>query len=114
MLHFYMMYLARRRQKYDMRMLYNNSIFLVSFRLVNRNGNLTGEGRVEIFYGNSWGTVCDGTFSNTDAMVVCKQLGYAWYTYEKTIAYIVCGFLNLEASNELLANFREHAVLLCV
>ena len=75
-----------------MRMLYNNSIFLVhvGVRFVNRNGNLTGERRVEIFYGHSWETVCNDNFSNTDAMVVCTQLGFAWYTYEKTIAYIVC------------------------
>ncbi|XP_071504911.1 neurotrypsin-like [Diadema antillarum] len=33
-------------------------------------------GRVEIFHENSWGTICDNTWSSTEAEVVCQQLGY--------------------------------------
>ncbi|XP_072166895.1 CD5 antigen-like [Diadema setosum] len=33
-------------------------------------------GRVEIFHENSWGTICDNTWSSTEAKVVCDQLGY--------------------------------------
>ena len=40
-------------------------------------GAVHSEGRLEIYYGGQWGTVCSAYFSLADGYVACRQLGYA-------------------------------------
>lgn len=46
----------------------------LQIRLV--GGNNAKEGRVELFFNNTWGTVCDDQFDDREANVFCRMLGY--------------------------------------
>ena len=35
------------------------------------------EGRLEVCFFNQWGTICSGSWGQTEAGVICNQLGYA-------------------------------------
>ena len=41
------------------------------------NGSTSSEGRIEICYNNTFGTICDDQWGRLDAEVACRQLGFS-------------------------------------
>ena len=52
--------------------------FSVRIDELNLPGSNTILGRVLVYVDNDWGAVCARTFTDTEAAVVCRQLGFQY------------------------------------
>ena len=53
---------------------YTSCCCLLTVRLT--GSGLLYEGRLEVYYNGTWGTVCDDSFDDVDATVACKAFGF--------------------------------------
>ena len=61
----------------DTTRIWNSDPFRHMIRL--QGGDYSNQGRVEVYCNGQWGTICNDGFDSTDALTICKQLGYNSY-----------------------------------
>ncbi|XP_050407264.1 deleted in malignant brain tumors 1 protein [Patella vulgata] len=81
-----------------------------SVRLVGGSG--PHEGRVEVFYDNAWGTVCDDSWDYKDASVVCREVGFPGSSVARPSAYFGRGNGNI-LLDYVDCNGRESSLKAC-
>lgn len=57
------------------------------------NGTTPMEGRVELCFNNSYGTICDDRWDVLDAIVTCRQLGFSSQGEYMHVCMYVCASL---------------------
>ncbi|XP_078613817.1 neurotrypsin-like [Branchiostoma floridae x Branchiostoma japonicum] len=79
---------------------------------IHLRGGTASAGRVEVFYNDQWGTICDDGFDLDDAMVICRQLGFRNATNVYTQAHFGEGADPIWLSN-LACNGTEESLKDC-
>ena len=82
------------------------------------NGTTSREGRLEICYGNIYGTICDDQWGLLDARVACRDLGFPGAGNVATNCYTcaMIGFLEDRGTfkDKEMEFFAMKLVLLCI
>ncbi|XP_072196689.1 neurotrypsin-like isoform X2 [Excalfactoria chinensis] len=77
------------------------------------DGESTKEGRVEVFLNGQWGSVCDDGWTDRDATVVCRQLGFSGAAKARAMAYFGEGQGPIHLDS-IECRGTEHALGQCV
>ncbi|XP_010175320.1 neurotrypsin-like, partial [Antrostomus carolinensis] len=77
------------------------------------DGESTKEGRVEVFLNGQWGSICDEGWTDRDAAVVCRQLGFSGTAKARAMAYFGEGHGPIHLDN-IECSGMEHTLGQCV
>ncbi|XP_019616329.1 PREDICTED: deleted in malignant brain tumors 1 protein-like [Branchiostoma belcheri] len=88
------------------------SIYSADAIPIRLRGGTTTSGRVEVYYNDQWGTICDDGFDIDDAKVICRQLGFTNVTGAYTQAHFGEGVDPIWLSN-LACNGNEESLKDC-
>ena len=79
------------------------------------NGSNDWEGRVEVFYNGTWGTVCDDDFDIQDANVICRMMGFPGASAALAEARFGAGNSNQEiVLDDLWCRGHETSLVSCI
>ena len=82
------------------------TLIVDTVRLV-RTGPVASEGRLEVRYNGTWGTVCNHSFTDNEARVVCNDLGFGYVPSRMTTFRIIQEYpMNIYSENVFSSNSR--------
>ena len=69
-------YFGKPKKSYTVSKVDNVDLIEKDMRILDGNGKISNEGRLEIRINGKWGTICNKDNSQTSAKIICKELGY--------------------------------------
>ncbi|XP_072013194.1 neurotrypsin-like isoform X2 [Amphiura filiformis] len=84
-----------------------------SYSIRLQDGFNSSQGRVEVFVGGKWGTVCDDPLDLVDAFVVCRQLGFHYALEAKYYRFFGEGQGRIELDDVQCTGVKKR-ILFCV
>ena len=82
---------------------------------VRLSDNDPAKGRVEVYYNNTWGTVCPNGWDIRDAHVICKMLGYLYAVEtQSSYDYGLSNSSRVQWLNNVQCNGQETNITECI
>ena len=83
-----------------------------ALRLVDTESTQFG-GRLEVYYNNEWGTVCNNSWGSSDATVACRQMGFVGVNDSKTSRFGFASYYQRIWLNDVACRGSELQLIDC-